>query len=292
MLKLHKCRGIVFIFTIIKKSNISKTVDYFANIGYYIIDDLCQTILQAEMVPYKMNSFTKKLILIIIGFLLGAVTVAASCYFSQAVPDSDKYPVWGVDVSNYQGDINWNELERQNVSFAFIKATEGSGHTDESVRRNLERAAETDITVSAYHFFSFDSAGETQAENFINSVGRDEISMPPVVDIEYYADKRHNKPSKEDTEKILTPLLERLEEYYGTKPLIYTTLPVYLRYIKDSYSEYPLWIRSVNLEPDLLDWKFWQYCDHGELTGYVGDEKYIDINVYNGTKEEFTEEFN
>ena len=238
-----------------------------------------------------MHIVKRKLLCTLSGFLLGGAAFFASCYFSEAEVNKNKYSVLGVDVSNYQGDIDWKILEKQNISFAFIKATEGSGHTDESVRRNIERAAETDIKISAYHFFSFDSAGETQAENFISAVGKDEIELPPVVDIEYYADKRKNKPSKEETEKILTPLLEKLEEYYGVKPIIYTTLPVWLRYIKDSYNDYPLWIRSVNFEPDLLDWKIWQYCDHGELEGYIGDEKYIDLNVYNGTMEDFEREF-
>ena len=115
--------------------------------------------------------------------------------------------------------------------------------------------------------------------------------MPPVVDIEYYADKKSNKPDKKDAEKILRPLLENLEEYYGVKPIIYTTFPVYLRYVRENFSDYPLWIRNVNFEPDLMDWKFWQYCDKGELYGYNGEEKYIDLNVYNGTMEQFLAEF-
>lgn len=238
-----------------------------------------------------MHTIKRNIICTVTGALLIGLSAVSSCYYSRAVVNRAKYPVFGVDVSNYQGDIDWNALERQNVSFAFIKATEGSGHTDESIRRNLERAAETGIKVSAYHFFSFDSPGETQAENFISSVGGDEISLPPVVDIEYYADKALNKPSREEAEAILTPLLSRLEEYYGTKPIIYATIPVYMRYIKDSFGDYPLWIRSVNFEPDLMDWKFWQYSDCGELDGYYGEEKHIDFNVYNGTEEEFLNEF-
>lgn len=217
--------------------------------------------------------------------------LVCSCYFSRVRLNSEKYPVFGVDVSNYQGVIDWDKLEEQNVSFAFIKATEGSGHTDESVRRNLEGAAGTHIMKSAYHFFSFDSAGETQAANYIAAVGVDEIDMPPVVDIEYYADKKQHKPTREETSAILRPLLEELEEHYGTKPMIYTTLPVYLRYVRGEFSDYPLWIRSVNFEPDFMDWKFWQYSDRGELYGYNGEEKYIDLNVYNGTMEEFTAEY-
>lgn len=237
-----------------------------------------------------MHKF-KRIACIVTGGILTGIAGIASCYYSSAVVNSEKYPVFGVDVSNYQGDIDWNVLEKQGVRFAFIKATEGSGHVDESVRKNLENAAETNIKLSAYHFFSFDSAGETQAANYISTVPADDIDMPPVVDIEYYADKRKNKPSKEEAESVLRPLLLELEEYYGVKPIIYTTFPVYCRYVKDNFSEYPLWIRSVNFEPDLIEWKFWQYCDSGELEGYNGDEKCIDFNVYNGTEEEFLAEF-
>ena len=243
------------------------------------------------VVSYNMHTITRNILCTLTGGALTAATAAGALFFSTARVNTSKYPVFGIDVSNYQGDINWNELEAQNVSFAFIKATEGSGHTDESVRRNLERAASTGIKVSAYHFFSFDSAGETQADNFISSVDRSEIDMPPVVDIEYYADKRKHKPSKEDTEKILRPLLDRLEDYYGVKPIIYTTLPVYYRYVKESFSDYPLWIRCVNCEPDILQWKFWQYSDKGRLTGYNGEEEHIDLNVYNGSFEDFYGEF-
>ena len=220
-----------------------------------------------------------------------ALAVSASVYYSTARVNHEKYQVMGVDVSNYLGDIDWQALEAQDISFAFIKATEGSGHVDESVRRNLDRAADTGIMVSAYHFFSFDSSGHTQAENFISAVPKEDIDMPPVVDLEYYGDKSTNKPSREETEAILRPLLEELEEFYGVTPIIYTTIPVYLRYVKSDFSEYPLWIRSVSFEPDLMDWKFWQYCDCGELEGYIGDEKYIDLDVYNGTQDEFLREF-
>lgn len=229
----------------------------------------------------------KQILFSAVGGILTAVTVFFGAVFSTASPSKIKYPVFGVDVSNYQGEIDWQTIEQQGVKFAFIKATEGSGHVDESVRNNLENIADTGIRKSCYHFFSFDSAGETQAENFIATVDRSAIDMPPVVDIEYYGDKYENKPSSEEAEKILTPLLDMLENYYGTKPIIYTTLPVYYRYIHENYSEYPLWIRCTQLEPDLFDWDFWQYSDKGTLSGYNGNEPCIDYNVFCGTEEEF-----
>lgn len=228
----------------------------------------------------------KKIAFASFGAVLSVMTVLASAVLGSAQPSSVKYPVFGVDVSNYQGVINWERLEEQGVKFAFIKATEGSGHTDESVDRNLENIKDTNILHSCYHFFSFDSSGETQAENFINAVGKDMINLPPVVDIEYYGDKSSNKPTSEETEKILTPLLKELEEYYGVKPVIYTTMPVYFRYVKENYGDYPLWIRCTQLEPDLIDWKFWQYSDKGKLEGYYGEEPCIDFNVFCGSIDE------
>ena len=193
-----------------------------------------------------------------------------------------------MDVSNYQGDIDWERLEEQGVKFAYIKATEGSGHVDESAQKNIKNSAKTDIKRSCYHFFSFDSSGHTQAQNYISVVGKNEIDLPPVIDIEYYGDKASNKPTREETVEILQPLLDELEDYYGVKPIIYTTLPVYYRYVKPICGEsYPLWIRCKQTEPDFVDWTFWQYDDQGQLDGYHGVESCIDYNVFNGSSEEF-----
>ena len=82
-------------------------------------------------------------------------------------PSSAEFPVRGVDVSAYQGDIDWKTLASQNIDFAFIKATEGSNFTDKRFAFNFAEASKTSLRVGAYHFFSFESGGDTQAENFI-----------------------------------------------------------------------------------------------------------------------------
>ena len=56
-------------------------------------------------------------------------------------PSLNEYPVRGVDVSSYQGEINWYILSEENISFAFIKATEGSSHQDKYLKNNLEEQA-------------------------------------------------------------------------------------------------------------------------------------------------------
>lgn len=205
------------------------------------------------------------------------------------------YPVRGVDVSHYQGNIDWSILNDENIYFAFIKATEGSSAKDDCFDYNWKEAHKTDLKVGAYHFFSFDSPGDTQADNYISTVEYYENAMPPVVDFEFYGNKAKEKPDKEATLKELKVMLEKLENYYNKKPIIYATITAYKNYLEDSdIGDYSLWIRNTYFKPSVMlgnKWTFWQYSDEGELGGYNGTEEHIDLNVYNGTEKEFYEEF-
>lgn len=199
------------------------------------------------------------------------------------------FEVSGVDVSHYQGKIDWEKLAGQGLDFAFIKATEGSGHVDECFAENWQEAGKTDLCIGAYHFFSFDSDGEKQAELYIDTVGVLDGKIAPAVDVEFYGDKQSNPPQKDELASELRKMLEKLEEHYQVKPVIYTTYKVYHDYIKDEFEEYPLWIRNVYYQPVFTagnKWTFWQYTDTAVLEGYQGTEKYIDMNVFRGTREE------
>ena len=125
--------------------------------------------------------------------------------------DPDEWEVFGVDVSSYQGEVDWPVLAEQGVDFAFIKATEGSLLQDRRFAANWAGAAAAGVRAGAYHFLSYDSPGETQADNFIAAVPVTEGALPPVVDIEFYGEYLDTPPEKERVRAILDPLLERLE---------------------------------------------------------------------------------
>lgn len=200
------------------------------------------------------------------------------------------FPVRGIDASHFQGEIDWDVLSEQNIDFAFIKATEGSGGTDGRFSKNWEDAQQTSLAVGAYHFFSFDSNAATQAENYITTVGSLEGNLPPAVDFEFYDDKEAHPPDVAQTRQSLQELLDILENHYGAKPIIYATMKTYDRYLKDEFDAYPLWIRNVYYTPQLdlkRKWTFWQYSDRGILPGYRGGEKYIDLNVFYGDEKAF-----
>lgn len=202
------------------------------------------------------------------------------------------YEVHGVDVSHYQGTIDWETLSQQNLDFAVIKATEGSAHVDDHFLDNWQAAEQTHLYLGAYHFFSFDSEGDRQAASYIDTVGNLDGKLAPVIDVEYYGNKRSNPPKKADVVKNLGAMLDALEQHYQIKPIIYTTYTVYNDYIKGEFEDYPLWVRSIYCPSTVLfgnKWSFWQYMDTAILEGYEGDQKYIDVNVFRGTKKELEE---
>lgn len=195
--------------------------------------------------------------------------------------DEKNYEVKGVDVSHYQGDIDWEILSNQGIKFAFIKATEGKSFVDENYNLNYKNAIKTDLKIGAYHFFTYDTDGVLQAENFIKNVSKTENMLPPVVDIEFYGEEY----TVERTKEQLHLMLNKLEEYYEKKPIIYTTHETYNWYIANDFKDNYIWIRDVFFKPRLIDnreWTFWQYTNRAKLDGYNGQEKRIDINVYNG----------
>ena len=227
--------------------------------------------------------------------ILAAVAVAALMLLRwrglillshEAAPD--QWEVFGVDVSSYQGEVDWSVLAEQGVEFAFIKATEGSTLQDRQFRSNWEGAQAAGVRPGAYHFLSYDSPGDTQAENFIDQVPVTQGALPPVVDIEFYGSYLEDLPEKEHVHAILDPLLERLEEHYGVKPILYVTYRSYYRYLAgEGYGDYPIWCSSLTVFPLMPRWDFWQYSHTARLDGYTGSQQQIDLNIFRGSREQF-----
>lgn len=231
------------------------------------------------------------IILIISTIICGAITF--SYFYRQGAvrinyPSEEKYPVRGVDVSSYQGEIDWDILMEQGIEFAFIKSTEGSTFVSPTFKKSWEDALKTDLRVGAYHFFSFDSPGATQAELFCKTVPRLDNTLPPVIDVEHYGDYiSKEKIDIPAAKRELRVLVDALKKHYGKTPIIYCSF-LYNSIVKDDFSDCDLWVRSVYLPfPFGENPVFWQYSDNHILDGYSGPQKLIDMNVFMGTREEF-----
>lgn len=243
-----------------------------------------------------MNRVLKRLLVILIVLIILAAVVFLSVFllakqkkiFINKWFVKESTSIIGVDVSAYQADIDMEKLKEQSIRFIFIKATEGSSGQDEKFAENWENAKNAGLPSGAYHFFSYDSEGKTQAENFISTVGPDmKGRLLPVVDVEYYGDKEQNPPERTDVIRELRIYLEMIEQEYGVKPIIYTRPDIYETYLKGEFDAYKKWISSLytplswNYQDD---WYIWQYLNRGELEGYSGGEQYIDLNVLNNDK--------
>lgn len=246
---------------------------------------------------YHMKKGLKRLLITLLVLVAAAVLIFLTVFLlakqkkvfiNQWFVDESKSTI-GVDVSSYQADIDMNKLKDQDIQFVYIKATEGSSTQDARFAENWENAKNAGLLSGAYHFFSYDSEGRTQAENFIKTVGPDlKGRLLPVVDVEYYGDKEQNPPEKADVVRELKVYLELVEKEYGIKPVIYTRSDLYKKYLKGEFDDYKKWMSSLytpltwNYKDD---WYIWQYLNRGELEGYTGGEKYIDLNVLNKDKD-------
>jgi lysozyme len=218
------------------------------------------------------------LLFIAIVLILGTLLYARKIWF--VYPDKSIYAVEGLDISNHQGAIDWKNVDAK-YQFVFVKATEAVTFVDKRFYENAENVKNTHRILGAYHFFHFNYGGIEQANNFINAVG-DIIDLPPVVDFEFTGN-----PDNFDKDKVTDELkkcIDRLEEHYKHRVIIYTTQDAYKHIIKNNFDN-PLWYRSIILpiNKNINNVVFWQYHNSAIVQGI---NTKVDLNVFKGDVEE------
>ena len=199
------------------------------------------------------------------------------------------YQVHGVDVSRWQGDIDWMKLRTQGANFAFIKATDGGDHLDPMFQKNWRKAKEAGIKRGAYHFFYWCRVASSQAEWFIRNVPKDPDALPPVIDAEYNGESscKRRLTRAQYVEKIQV-FSDMLERHYGKRPIIYTAPDFYEDNLSGELKNHPFWLRSVAAHPSKRypnrRWVFWQYSGSGLSHGVTGK---IDLNVFAGSESDW-----
>ncbi|WP_295813440.1 GH25 family lysozyme [uncultured Nitratireductor sp.] len=196
------------------------------------------------------------------------------------------HAVHGVDVSRWQGDIDWVKLRSRGANFAYIKATDGIDHLDPMFKTNWKGAANAGIRRGAYHFFFWCRKASDQAEWFIRNVPKVRGALPPVLDVEWnHLSSCKWRPSRAEVLEKMQVFLDRLERHYGQRPIIYTAPDFYEDNLKGAFPNHPFWLRAVAEHPSKVypgrDWVFWQYSGSGLSHGVDGK---IDLNVFHGTE--------
>lgn len=153
------------------------------------------------------------------------------------------YEVHGIDISHYQGSIDWvqlttNKTTKFPIHFVFMKATEGGDHADDTFPFNFDQAHRYGFIRGAYHFFSPKTDPLKQADFFIRTVQLIPGDLPPVLDVETIG-----KSTPHDLRIAVKTWLDRIESHYGVKPILYTSYKFKNRYLSDSvFNTYPYWI--------------------------------------------------
>ncbi len=197
-----------------------------------------------------------------------------------------KHAVHGVDVSRWQGDIDWPKLRTQGANFTYIKATDGGDHLDPMFRKNWREAKAAGIKRGAYHFFYWCRVASQQADWFIRNVPKDPDALPPVIDVEWNGDSScRRRPSPAQVREKMQVFMDMLERHYGKRPIIYTAPDFYKDNLKGAFTNYPFWLRAVAEHPSKVypgrEWMFWQYSGSGLSQG-VNNK--IDLNVFHGSE--------
>ena len=190
------------------------------------------------------------------------------------------YSVHGIDVSAYQGRIDWRTVARNRVRFAFIKASEGATLRDQRFARNWREARAAGVLRGAYHYFQPNRGGQTQADLFARTVPLAPGDLPPVLDVE--AANFHDVAV---LRREVARWLRLIEAHYGVRPILYSNHSFYKRHLAGHFDDYPLWLAHYEVARPSLPrskWIIWQHSDESHVPGIRG---VVDFNVFQGNFE-------
>lgn len=226
------------------------------------------------------------LVVVVVGLVgagLGALGFARG-WWRAAHPELERFPVWGLDVSHHQGVIDWVTVASdRRVRFVFIKATEGGDWRDRRFSENWAAAKRAGLRVGAYHFYTFCTDPDLQAQNFLSVVPRDPEALPPVIDLEFGGNCQLRR-SADEVRADVARLSEALARATGKTPVLYVTGQAYWAFVQHSDLHLPLWFRSIWQEPAEPPWLFWQFANREQVDGITGP---VDMNVFAGDEAAF-----
>ncbi|MEV5000295.1 glycoside hydrolase family 25 protein [Nocardioides sp. LML1-1-1.1] len=193
------------------------------------------------------------------------------------VPTRDPAPSYrdGIDASHHQGPIAWREVARSGITFAYLKASEGTGFTDPDFADNRRKATRAGIDVAGYHYFQLCSDGAAQAEHFLAVLGDARSSIPPALDLELQGSCA-DPPAPAALLTEVRAFLRRVDRATGMRTLVYLYPELEARYgFADDLASHPQWVRRLGDRPPRRPWAVWQHDDAGSVPGMSGN---VDLN--------------
>lgn len=221
---------------------------------------------------------------IFLSILLVAIIVAISTQTFAFSQSSEKL-YNGIDVSEWQGNIDFGEVARAGIEVVYIRASEGRGYVDPYFRENYEKAKANGLRTGFYHFLTATNVAEAkeEAEFFVSNIKGLEPDCRLAMDFEVF-----NGLDVSAINEISRVFLETVENLSGKECVIYSdAYNARTVFSKELAEDYPIWVADYFVEePESNDkWKFWvgfQYSDRGIINGIDGnvDRDYFTNGVF------------
>lgn len=197
------------------------------------------------------------------------------------VLSNHKDKVFGIDVSEYQGVIDWKEadsIENFKIGFVVVRATCGVDKVDDTFKENWKQLRSKKIIRGAYHYYRPNENSIAQAKFFVKTVKLNKGDLPPILDIEQLPENQ----SVDSLKVGLHRWLDYVDAHYNVKPIIYSGESYYKDFLKDEFSDYTFWVANYNFWEENIkeNWLFWQFSEKGIVNGI---NENVDINIYNGS---------
>lgn len=195
--------------------------------------------------------------------------------------DFEEVEWFGIDVSRYQGAIDWNAVKKSGVEFAFIRSSIGDGVTPRSgedilFRHNAAKALEAGLKVGAYHYLWAETVEDAiiEARFFVKTIEPYALDFPVVLDFE---DPTQENLGKAKLTAIAKAFLDEVKAA-GYYPMIYANKNWMVNYLDmNKLSDYEVWLAEWRSAPTYSgDFGVWQFSSRGKVSGISGD---VDLNI-------------
>lgn len=200
----------------------------------------------------------------------------------------------GLDISSNENIYDQSKVIQYGINFMLIKATEGKAYVDPSFSTNWITLRNKKFVAGAYHYYSLKTDPVLQADNFIKNVVISAGDLPPILNL-FALEEVSIDPA---IIAGVNTYLDRINLYYGMKPIIYVSEKVAGKLFSQEATRYYLWLNKPNAgiyyppTPKLWNkWKFWQFSTQEKFDGILVQRKdrkedFVDVNQFNGTKAE------
>ncbi len=188
----------------------------------------------------------------------------------------------GIDVSRYQGTVDWQAVADAGNRFAVVRASIWNVKVDETFEANWTGARNAGLLVSAYHVVKADVPAQAQIDYFAQALAGHKWDLPPVLDIE-----RDDGLTTPQITQCVRDCLHLSTQRFGRSPIVYTAQWFWDSHVMASgeWAQYDLWVASYGSSSAVLpngwtDWKIWQYSGNGHTPSVPGE---VDLDWFNGS---------